>query len=158
MFRVKTILFTIYDLLCLYTATFCAYVSIRPVALILYKTDFADKMLEMNEWGPGFYIRMVIVGCICCILLCIAYHKQPKTFTALLVSLFIHPIVVITMGYSVPILIDLGDNSITETVVKYIYWFFIACTIAVIVYSIDILIKEIKLLKNRESDFIKTNK
>lgn len=142
MFRIKTILFTIYNLLCLYTIAFCAYQTVAPINSILCRTDFADKMLRMNEWGPGFYIPMVIIGGACCIFLCIEYSNQPKVFVPLLISLVIHPTVIFTMGY----IYVLGNPTI-EKAVKYFYWFLIACTIAVIVYSIDILIKETKSIK-----------
>ncbi|MBQ2758693.1 MAG: hypothetical protein IJE93_02885, partial [Clostridia bacterium] len=99
MFRVKTFLFTVYDLLCLYTATICAYVSVRPVCRLLCRTKFADIMLEMNDWYPMFYIMSVIIGGGCCIFLCIEYSKQPKVFVPLLISLVIHPIVIFSMGY-----------------------------------------------------------
>ncbi len=151
-FRVKTILFTIYDLLCLYTVTFCAYSSVGFVSSILCRTKFADYMLEMNDWYPTFYIMAVIVGGACCIFLCIEYSKQPKVFAPLLTSLFIHPIVIFTMPYSAPILNDVfNSNLFVEHGLKYLYWFFVACAIATIVYSIVILIKEKKLLKYRKA-------
>ena len=152
MFRVKTILFIIYDLLCLYTATICAYVSVRPVCRLLCRTKFADKMLEMNDWYPIAYIMAVIIGGGCCIFLCIEYCKQPKIFAPFLVSLLMHPIVIFTMPYSAPILNDVfNSNLFVEHGLKYLYWFFVACAIATIVYSIVILIKEKKLLKYRKA-------
>ena len=141
MFRVKTFLFTVYDLLCLYTATICAYVSVRPVCRLLCRTKFADIMLEMNDWYPMFYIMSVIIGGGCCIFLCIEYSKQPKVFVPLLISLVIHPIVIFSMGYI---------YVLSRLTVEITYWFFIACTIAVIVYSGCILYREKRELKTNK--------
>ena len=150
-FRVKTILFTIYDLLCLYTVTFCAYSSVGFVSSILCRTKFADYMLEMNDWYPTFYIMAVIVGGACCIFLCIEYSKQPKIFAPFLVSLLMHPIVIFTMPYSAPILNDVfNSNLFVEHGLKYLYWVFIACTLAVIVYSGCILYREKRELKTNK--------
>jgi len=150
-FRVKTILFTIYDLLCLYTATICAYVSVRPVCRLLCRTKFADKMLEMNDWYPIAYIMAVIIGGGCCIFLCIEYCKQPKVFVPFLTALLIHPIVIFTMPYSAPILNDVfNSNLFVEHGLKYLYWFFIACTLAVIIYSCVILYREKRELKTNK--------
>jgi len=143
MFRVKTILFIIYDLLCLYTATICAYHTVSPVNSLLCRTKFADIMLEMNDWYPMFYIMSVIIGGGCCIFLCIEYSKQPKVFVPLLISLVIHPIVIFSMGYI---------YVLSRLTVEITYWFFIACTIAVIVYSVVILVNEVKLLKNKKNE------
>lgn len=151
MFRVKTILFIIYDLLCLYTATICAYVSVRPVCRLLCRTKFADYMLEMNDWYPIAYIMAVIIGGGCCIFLCIEYSKQPKIFAPFLVSLLMHPIVIFTMPYSAPILNDVfNSNLFVEHGLKYLYWVFIACTFAVIVYSGCILYREKRELKTNK--------
>lgn len=147
MFRVKTFLFTVYDLLCLYTVTFCAYSTGGFVSSILCRTKFADYMLEMNDWYPIAYIMAVIIGGGCCIFLCIEYSKKPKVFVPLLISLVIHPTVICTMGH-----INVLGNPTIETVVRYLYWFFIACTIAVIVYSGVILHREKRALKEVKTD------
>ena len=147
MFRIKTVLFTIYDLLCLYTAVFCAYYSIGPVSSLLCRTKFADIMLEMNGWYPVAYIMAVIICGGCCIFLCIEYSKQPKVFVPFFISLLIHPIVIFTMHYSEILFSEQLGNPTTNRIIGYLYWFFIACSIAVIVYSVVILIKEKRLMK-----------
>ena len=141
MFRVKTFLFTVYDLLCLYTATFCAYVTVKPVGHILRQTKFPDYMLEMHDFYPIAYVMAVIIGGGCCIFLCIEYSKKPKVFVPLLISLVIHPIVIFSMSYI---------YVLSKPTIEITYWFFIACTIAVIVYSGCILYREKRELKTNK--------
>ncbi len=130
----------LYSILCIYTASFCVYSTIRYIREIFYSSSnnlmkFIHDFLNFDEGMAGFYISMLIIGCIACFVLMFLFRKKKNIFYLLLGSIVPH----ISIPFSLSILYKIDNSAI-----KYLFWLFIIISILTVGYLMKLLLKVLK--------------